>query len=106
MRKFEKQKIDLDLSSNLPLSPQTVGEYYLSTDVLRVISLLLGWDYDTDKQVRVKTLSDGSLVVSSSGVALIHNDYFEGNADGSTGVEIIFPEVVSKVDIWISNSFI
>ena len=95
----ERQKFKINLNTPEDLIPEYVRNFFVSNIVNRVIAYLYGWDYDQEKPVKLKTLSDGSLVVAVSGSAYTNNITKSGVVYDSEVVEE-FDHIVSRIDIW------
>ncbi|MBC7343856.1 MAG: hypothetical protein H5U03_00185 [Clostridia bacterium] len=93
-------RLDADLNvEELNPHPRQVRRWFSSNIVQRTISLLCGW---TGKRPRPVEVSEtGLLYTASVSVPLLHQKVFAGQAGDAYGSDLIFPEPVDRVDIFV-----
>lgn len=97
--KEEKQKLKINLNTPEDFIPEYVRNFFISNILNRCFAYLYAWDYDQKRPVKLKTLSNGSLVVASSGSGFTNNETYTGTVT-DTELVIGFTRAVNRIDIW------
>lgn len=93
---------NVDIKEDIEFDPPSAFRWFISNLVHRVFAFLFGWD--GKKPVRVKVSPAGEVYTRAKPVAYIHNKVFYGTVTGTTPVELVFPEVCARVDVFIYDS--
>ena len=94
------QKFLASFTNEDDFDPAYVRQYFVNNVIQRVLSLLYACDKDTGEAVKLRCLSDGSLIVATAATGMTTNQVLSGTA-GDTEAVLEFDNTASRVDIWV-----
>jgi len=94
------QKFLASFTNEDDFDPAYVRQYFVNNVIQRVLSLLYACDKDSGEAVKLRCLSDGSLIVATAATGLTTNQVFEGNAGDEERI-LEFGKAASRIDVWV-----
>jgi len=79
--------------------PSQVRRWFVSNILQKTISILCGWT--GRKPVPIGATDTGLLYTASVGVPYAHQKVFAGSAGDAYGSDLVFPEYVDRIDVFV-----